>query len=115
MEKFSSEELKFSDKAISHFTSSIQSRGKGQGVRIGVKKAGCSGYEYFFDYVDGQPETKNDFIFNKGGCKIYVDPDSLSYLKGSMVDYSEEGLNKGIKFHNPNAKAVCGCGESFTI
>jgi iron-sulfur cluster assembly protein len=57
----------------------------------------------------------SDFIFDEGECKIYVDNESLNYLKGSLVDYSEDGLNKGIKFHNPNAKAVCGCGESFTI
>jgi iron-sulfur cluster assembly protein len=51
----------------------------------------------------------------KNNCKIFVDTDSLSFLKGTLVDYSEDGLNNGIKFENPNAKAVCGCGESFTI
>ena len=115
MEKFSPEELKFSDKAISHFISSIKIRGKGKGIRIGVKKSGCSGYEYFFDYIDDLPLESSDFVFYKKECNIYVDPESLNYLKGSLVDYSEEGLNKGIKFHNPNVKAVCGCGESFTI
>jgi len=115
MEKFSPQELNFSEKAISHFTSSLRNRGKGHGVRIGVKEAGCSGFEYFFEYVDTQQVAHNDFIFNRGECKIYVDQESLNYLKGSLVDYSEDGLNQGIKFHNPNAKAVCGCGESFTI
>jgi|TARA_B100000767_G_scaffold47408_1_gene42103 iron-sulfur cluster assembly protein len=115
MDKFSSEVLKFSDSAISHFISSIQNRGNGLGVRIGVRKAGCSGFEYFFDYVDDIPKETTDVIFTEGDCTIYVDSESLSYLKGSMVDYSEDGLNKGIKFLNPNAKAVCGCGESFTI
>lgn len=83
------------------------------GIQIGVKKAGCSGYEYFFDFVDSI-DTKN-IVFEKNGCKIYVDKTSFDFLKGSLVDYSEDGLNKGIKFVNPNAKAVCGCGESFTI
>ncbi len=115
MKKFSPEELKFSDSALAHFTSSIQNRGKGLGVRIGVKKAGCSGFEYFFDYVDNILIEDQDIIFYENECNIYVDPESLNYLKGSMVDYSDDGLNKGIKFHNPNAKAVCGCGESFTI
>jgi len=115
MEKFSPEALKFSESALAHFVSSIQSRGKGLGVRIGVKKAGCSGFEYFFEYVDDILTEGQDIIFNEGECNIYVDQESLSYLKGSMVDYSDDGLNKGIKFHNPNAKAVCGCGESFTI
>ena len=115
MQKFSPKELRFSEQAISHFTSSLHNRGKGSGVRIGVKKAGCSGFEYFFEYVDLEPNNSNDQIFQEGECKIYVDEDSLNYLKGSLVDYSEDGLNQGIKFHNPNAKAVCGCGESFTI
>ena len=115
MEKFSPEALKFSESALVHFASSIQGRGKGLGVRIGEKKSGCSGFEYFFEYVDDILTEGQDIIFNEGECNIYVDQESLSYLKGSMVDYSDDGLNKGIKFHNPNAKAVCGCGESFTI
>ena len=96
MEKFSPEALKFSDSALAHFTSSIQNRGKGLGVRIGVKKAGCSGFEYFFDYVDDVSIEGKDIIFHERECNIYVDPESLNYLKGSMVDYSDNGLNKGI-------------------
>ena len=115
MDKFSPKELKFSEKAILHFTSSLKSNAKSDGVRIGVRKAGCSGFEYFFEFVETKLDNSNDFIFNEGECKIYVDKESLSYLKGSLVDYSEDGINQGIKFHNPNAKAVCGCGESFTI
>tara|TARA_B100000768_G_scaffold176363_1_gene189005 strand:- start:1048 stop:1389 length:342 start_codon:yes stop_codon:yes gene_type:complete len=113
MESFSSTDLNFSDKAISHFLTSLDSRGKGLGIKIGVRKAGCSGYEYFFDFVDIL-EAEN-ILFEKSGCKIFVDQESLNFLKGSLVDYSEDGLNKGIKFINPNAKAVCGCGESFTV
>jgi len=113
MEIFKSTELNFSDKAIEHFTKSLDKRGNGLGIQIGVRKAGCSGYEYFFDFVD---EIKPDHkMFKKNNCKIFVDQQSLSFLKGTLVDYSEDGLNKGIKFENPNAKAVCGCGESFTI
>ena len=115
MEKFSSKELRFSEKAISHFRSSLINNSESDGIRIGVRKAGCSGFEYFFEFVDVSPTNTNDFIFDEGDCKIYVDQDSLNYLKGSLVDYSEDGFNQGIKFHNPNAKAVCGCGESFTI
>jgi iron-sulfur cluster assembly protein len=113
MERFSSTDLNFSDKAISHFLTSLDSRGKGLGIKIGVRKAGCSGYEYFFDFVDSL-ETES-ILFEQSGCKIFVDQESLNFLKGSLVDYSEDGLNKGIKFVNPNAKAVCGCGESFTV
>ena len=113
MDTFKPAELNFSDKAIEHFNKSLDKRGNGLGIQIGIRKAGCSGYEYFFEFVD---EVKvDDTIFEKNGCKIFVDQHSLSFLKGALVDYSEEGLNKGIKFENPNAKAVCGCGESFTI
>jgi iron-sulfur cluster assembly protein len=113
MESFSSTDLNFSDKAITHFLSSLDLRGKGIGIQIGVRKAGCSGYEYFFDYVDSI--DKDNIVLEKNGCKVFIDQTSLSFLKGSLVDYSEDGLNKGIKFINPNAKAVCGCGESFTV
>ena len=105
MKTFSSSDLNFSNEAIAHFVTSLQNRGRGEGIKIGVRKAGCSGYEYYF----------NGVVFDKNGCKIYVDNDSLNFLKGSLVDYQKEGLNQGIKFINPNAKAVCGCGESFTI
>ena len=113
MQVFSSRDLNFSDSAIDHFLSNLKNRGEGVGIKIGVKKAGCSGYEYFFDYVDS---FENDgVVFEKNGCKIFVDNSSLDFLKGSLVDYQKDGLNQGIKFLNPNAKAVCGCGESFTI
>lgn len=113
MKIFSSSDLNFSEEAIAHFASSLENRGKGEGIKIGVRKAGCSGYEYYFDYVDSF--DSNGVIFDKNGCKIFVDNESLNFLKGSLVDYEKDGLNQGIKFINPNAKAVCGCGESFTI
>ena len=115
MEKFSSKELRFSERAISHFSSSLSNNVSSDAIRIGVKKAGCSGFEYFFEFVDAKLTNTTDFIFDDGNIKIYVDQDSLDYLRGTLVDYSEDGLNNGIKFENPNAKAVCGCGESFTI
>tara|TARA_B100000945_G_scaffold321339_1_gene335307 strand:+ start:1041 stop:1382 length:342 start_codon:yes stop_codon:yes gene_type:complete len=113
MQKIDSEKLNFSDTAVQHFNKVLNDRGKGLGIKIGVKKAGCSGYEYTYGFVD---ELKSDFIeFEEDGCKIFVDSDSLAFLKGSLVDYFDDGLNQGIKFVNPNVKAVCGCGESFTI
>ena len=113
MQEFNPKSISFSDKAINHFLISLQQRGSGKGIKIGVKEAGCSGYEYVFDFNDSI--DINDHVFKKNGCNIYIDNHSLNFLSGSMVDYSEDGLNKGIKFINPNAKAVCGCGESFTI
>ena len=113
MDNITSSGLNFSDSAVEHFVKVLNDSGKGEGIRIGIKKAGCSGYEYTFDFVD---EIAADFItFEKEGCKIFVDSDSFNFLKGSLIDYQDDGLNKGIKFINPNAKAVCGCGESFTI
>jgi len=113
MDKFKPEQLQFSDVAISHFSGLLKKEDGNMSIRIGVKKAGCSGYEYTFGFVD---EIIDDYItFEKEGCKIFVDSDSFNFLKGSLIDYQDDGLNKGIKFINPNAKAVCGCGESFTI
>ena len=113
METFSASDLNFSDSALAHFSKVLKDRGRGMGIRLGIKKAGCSGYEYTFDFVD---EVFDDYItFEKNGCNIFVDSKSFTFLKGSLIDYVDDGLNQGIKFVNPNAKAVCGCGESFTL
>ena len=113
MSIFNPDELNFSDSALNHFKEMLDSRGKGAGIKIGIKEAGCSGYEYTFDFVD---VVLDDYqSFEKESCTIFVDAKSLEFLKGSLVDYVDDGLNKGIKFVNPNAKAVCGCGESFTV
>ena len=113
MSTFNPDELNFSDSALNHFKDMLDSRGKGVGIKIGIKEAGCSGYEYTFDFVD---DVLDDYqSFEKESCTIFVVAKSLEFLKGSLVDYIDDGLNKGIKFVNPNAKAVCGCGESFTV
>ena len=113
MQAYNPSSISFSTDAIAHFLNMLNQNKNSTGIRIGTKIAGCSGYEYFFDYVD----TFDDggVVFEKNGCKIFVDNSSLDFLKGSLVDYQKDGLNQGIKFVNPNAKAVCGCGESFTI
>ena len=113
MKTFNSSDLNFSDSAIKHFNKLLKNRGTGIGIKLGIKKAGCSGYEYTFEFVDEQsPEY---MTFEKDGCKVFVDTESFSFLKGSLIEYFDDGLNQGIKFVNPNAKAVCGCGESFTV
>ena len=113
MSNFNPEELNLSESALTHFKEMLDSRGKGKGIKIGVKEAGCSGYEYTFDFVD---VIQDGYLrFKKENCTIFVDTESFNYLKGSLIDYVDDGLNKGIKFVNPNAKAVCGCGESFTV
>ena len=114
MDSINTNTLNFSESALNHFNDALLKRGKGNGVKLGIKKAGCSGYEYTFEFVDNIDETLINVNANSD-LNIYVDSTSMSFLKGSLVDYIEDGLNKGIKFINPNAKAVCGCGESFTL
>ena len=113
MSNFNPEELNLSESALTHFKEMLDLRGKGKGIKIGVKEAGCSGYEYTFDFVD---VIQDGYLsFKKENCTIFVDTESFNFLKGSLIDYVDDGLNKGIKFVNPNAKAVCGCGESFKV
>jgi iron-sulfur cluster assembly protein len=91
----------------------LQNRGKGVGLRLGVKTSGCSGMAYIMEFADEiQPEDK---VFEDRGVKVIIDAKSLIYLDGTEVDYTKEGLNEGFKFNNPNEKDRCGCGESFTV
>ncbi|MEQ1602757.1 MAG: iron-sulfur cluster assembly protein IscA [Methylophilaceae bacterium] len=91
----------------------LANRGKGIGLRLGVKTTGCSGMAYTLEFVD---ETlPEDQSFECHGVKVIVDPRSLAYLDGTELDFTKEGLNEGFKFNNPNVKDECGCGESFTV
>lgn len=91
----------------------LTKRGSGLGLRLGVKKSGCSGYAYVLDYVDDTQE--NDQIFDSAGVKIVVNEADLPALQGIEIDYKREGLNAAFKFNNPNVKGTCGCGESFAV
>ena len=91
----------------------LVNRGKGIGLRLGVKTTGCSGMAYVMEFVDELNEE--DRVFEDHGVKVIVDPKSLVYIDGTEVDFTREGLNEGFKFTNPNEKAQCGCGESFTV
>ncbi len=99
--------------AAERVSSFLASRGKGLGVRLGVKTSGCSGMAYVIEFVDETNE--DDTIFEDHGVKVIIDNKSLIYLDGTELDFGKEGLNEGFKFNNPNAKNQCGCGESFTI
>ncbi len=99
--------------AADRVSSFIANRGKGLGVRLGVKTSGCSGMAYIIEFVDETNE--DDTIFEDHGVKVIIDNKSLIYLDGTELDFGKEGLNEGFKFNNPNAKNQCGCGESFTI
>ena len=105
--------ITITENAAKHINSYLTKRGKGLGVRLGVKTSGCSGMAYNLEFVDEVNE--DDLIFEEHGARVYIDPKSLVYLDGTQVDYTKEGLQEGFKFENPNVKDSCGCGESFHI
>ncbi|MBL8378838.1 MAG: iron-sulfur cluster assembly protein IscA [Burkholderiales bacterium] len=101
------------ENAAKHVAGYIARRGRGLGLRVGVKTTGCSGLAYKLEFADAaNPE---DQLFESHGVKVLVDPKSLAYLAGTELDYQREGLNEGFKFVNPNEKDRCGCGESFHV
>jgi iron-sulfur cluster assembly protein len=91
----------------------LSNRGKGVGLRLGVRTSGCSGMAYVLEFADEL--ESDDQVFEDQGVKVIVDPKSLLYLDGTVLDYTKEGLNEGFKFDNPNVKDSCGCGESFNV
>lgn len=91
----------------------LAKRGHGVGLRIGVRRTGCSGYAYLIDYAD--TVEPNDVVFDEGGVKVIVDDKSLGLIDGTEVDFVKDGLNEAFKFRNPNVKGECGCGESFSV
>jgi iron-sulfur cluster assembly protein len=99
--------------AAEHIRKSLSQRGKGVGLRFGVRKAGCSGWAYQIDYADEAKAT--DLQFEADGVTVLVDPDSLPFIEGTQIDYRRQGLNATFHFENPNVKDNCGCGESFTV
>ncbi len=91
----------------------LANRGSGIGIRLSVQTTGCSGLGYNIECVDNT--NNDDSVFEQNGVKLIIDAKSLVYLDGTEVDFVKEGLNEGFEFNNPNAKAECGCGESFTV
>ncbi len=105
--------ITLTERAAEHVRGSLEKRGKGIGIRLGVKTAGCSGLAYKLEFVDDPP--KSDCSYENHGVKVFVDVKSLVYLKGTTLDFVKEGLNEGFKFVNPNVTGECGCGESFQV
>ena len=91
----------------------LAKRGKGLGLRVGVKKSGCSGYAYTMDYADDL--AADEQVFEQHGAKVVVKTEHLPVLAGLTLDYQKQGLNEAFKFLNPNVKGECGCGESFAV
>ncbi len=99
--------------AAKHVRNSLSKRGKGEGVRVGIKTTGCSGLAYVLEYVDELKE--DDKVFESHGLKVVVDDNSLDFIDGTELDFVREGINEGFKFNNPNVRGECGCGESFSV
>ena len=105
--------ITLTERAASHVANFLSKRGKGVGLRLGVRTSGCSGMAYKLEYAD--TINPDDHIFEIHGVKVVVDPKSFVYLDGTELDFAREGLNEGFKFNNPNVKGQCGCGESFNV
>ncbi len=105
--------ISLTEAAANHVRRSLENRGHGDGIRLGVRTTGCSGMAYVLECVDElQPDDK---VFESHGMKIIVDPKSLAYIDGTELDFVREGINEGFKFTNPNVSGECGCGESFNV
>lgn len=105
--------ITLTDAAAQRAKTFLANRGKGLGLRLGVKTTGCSGLAYVLEFVDDLND--DDEVFEDNGVKVIIDGKSLVYLDGTQLDFAKEGLNEGFLFNNPNANGECGCGESFNV
>ena len=105
--------ITLTEPAAQHVSNFLSNRGKGLGLRLGVKTSGCSGMAYVLEFVDVLND--DDEMFTDHGVNIIVDKKSLAYLNGTELDFVKEGLNEGFEFNNPNTDGECGCGESFSV
>ncbi len=105
--------IRLTKTAAERVVSFLANRGSGIGIRLSVQTTGCSGLGYNMEFVDSTND--DDVVFKDKGVQVIIDAKSLVYLDGTEVDFVKEGLNEGFEFNNPNAKAECGCGESFTV
>jgi iron-sulfur cluster assembly protein len=105
--------IELTESAADRVRTHLAKRGTGIGLRLGIKKTGCSGFAYVVNYADEmQP---GDAVFEARGVKVFVDSTSLPLIDGTIVDFIKQGLNEAFKFQNPKAKGECGCGESFSV
>ncbi|MGZ8240996.1 MAG: HesB/IscA family protein, partial [Methylobacter sp.] len=101
--------ISLTENAARQIKKQLEKRGKGIGLKLGVKKSGCSGYTYALDYADNLNE--NDAVFEDFGAKVIVQEKDLEFVNGIELDYRREGINEAFQFNNPNVKGTCGCGE----
>ncbi len=105
--------ISLTESAADRIRSFLANRGHGVGLRLGVRKTGCSGFAYVVNYADGQ--QPDDVVFEDRGVRVFVDVGSLKLIDGTVVDFVKQGLNEAFRFRNPNVKGECGCGESFSV
>jgi iron-sulfur cluster assembly protein len=105
--------ISLTESAALRVRSFLESRGSGVGLRLGIKKTGCSGFAYVVNYADAVGH--DDVVFEDRGVKVVVDAESLRLIDGTVVDFVKQGLNEAFRFRNPNVTGECGCGESFTV
>jgi iron-sulfur cluster assembly protein len=105
--------IELTESAARQIQAQLAKRGRGLGLRVGIKKVGCSGFAYTYDYADAVNE--GDHAFEAHGAKVVIDGKSLEVLEGSTLDFVKEGLKQAFKVSNPNVDATCGCGESFSV
>jgi iron-sulfur cluster assembly protein len=107
--------INLTEKAATKVKESLQKRGIGLGIKVGIRTTGCSGLAYTLEYVDVVPMHKDYTRYESHGVSIWTDNKSLVYLSGLTMDWVKKGLNEGFEFINPNESARCGCGESFSV
>ncbi|MBI4192907.1 MAG: iron-sulfur cluster assembly accessory protein [Betaproteobacteria bacterium] len=105
--------ITLTENAAKQIQSQLAKRGRGLGLRVGIKKVGCSGFAYTFDYAD--EVRAGDQLFELNDARVVIDADSLAFLDGSRLDFVREGFKQVFKFENPNVDSTCGCGESFSV
>ena len=105
--------VSLTESAAKQIKKQLEKRGKGVGLKLGVRKSGCSGYAYTLDYSD--VVEVDDAVFEDFGVKVIVQQNDLPFIDGIQLDYRREGINEAFQFNNPNVKETCGCGESFSV
>jgi len=105
--------IHLTESAARRVSEHLHRRGRGVGLRLGVRKSGCSGFAYVIDYAD--EIGASDVVFDDRGVRVVVDREDLPMVDGTEVDFVRQGLNESFKLRNPNVTDECGCGESFKV
>jgi iron-sulfur cluster assembly protein len=105
--------ISLTESAAKKINKQLQARGKGLGLKLGIKESGCTGFAYVLGYADELGD--GDLVHEQFGVKVIINEQDMKFLDGIEVDYRREGINEAFKFNNPNITDSCGCGESFAV